>query len=109
MTAMIEMIDTLGWQCLKVLSITSSAIYLGLVVLGYATDGPRYQIKLDSAYPFRSAARLLVGSGVRIVAFVLRMVNVLLDPLYEASAMVGERFAGQSCAEAQARYQSRFI
>jgi hypothetical protein len=109
MAVIIETIDVIGWQALGIFSITSAVMYVGLVILGYVTEGPRYQMRLDSTKPFRSFGRLLLGLGVAVIALLHRLGNAVLDPLFEASAQVGEWFTGQSSAETQTRYRSRFI
>lgn len=106
---MIAMIGIVGWQIINLLAIASALLYIGLVILGYATEGPRYQIKFDLADPIRSMERLLVGIGVIALAAFLYAVGVLLDPLFEASAEIGEWFTNLGSAETQARYRSRFI
>jgi hypothetical protein len=53
--------------------------------------------------------RLLVRIGVRALSAFLYAAGVLLDPLFEASAEIGEWFTNLGSAEIQARYRSRFI
>jgi hypothetical protein len=102
-------IDMIGWQVFNIVSITSAVAYVGLVIVGYVTEGPRYQFRLDLAYPIRSAARLLIGIGVRTTVLILQVAAALVDPLIEASAQVGEWIIQQCSEETQARYRSRFI
>jgi len=102
-------IDMIGWQVFSIVSITGAVAYVGLVIVGYFTEGPHYQFRLDLAYPFRSAERLLVGIGVRTTVLILRTASALVAPLIEASAQVGEWIIQQCSAETQARYRSRFI
>jgi hypothetical protein len=109
MAVIFEMVDTIGWQCFNIASITSAVIYLGLVIIGYVTEGPRYQMKWDFTKPFNSIGRVLIGIGVRALALFLRVFDVILAPLYEASAQVGEWLTEQGSTETQTRYRSRFI
>jgi len=106
---MFAIIEMVSWQIIYVLAIASALLYLGLVILGYATEGPQYQIKFEFAEPIRSTERLLVGIGVRCLSVFLRAAGALLDPLFEASAEIGEWLTNLGSAETQARYRSRFI
>ncbi len=106
MTAIINLV---GWHAVHFLWITSAIIYAGLVILGYAMEGARYQIRFNCDSIFRSAERLLVGIGVRALGLILHAASAILDPLFETSAQVGEWFTRSSSAETQARYRSRFI
>ena len=106
---MIAMIGTVGWQVIYFLAIASALLYIGLVILGYVIEGPHYQIGFALADPIRSTERLLVGIGVRALSAFLYAAGVLLDPLFEASAQIGEWFTKLGSAETQARYRSRFI
>lgn len=89
--------------------IAGALFYLGLVLLGYATEGPQYQMKFDFANPIGSTERLMVGIGVRVLSGFLSAAGMLLDPLFEASAEIGEWVTNLGSAETQARYRSRFI
>lgn len=80
--------------------------YLVLVFSGYATEGPYYQFRLDVRHPIVTGKRLLVGLGVRFVAWMLRF---LLDPLFEASAEVGDWFTDHASPKIRNRIRSRFI
>jgi len=106
---MIAIMGTVGWQIIYVLAAASALFYIGLVILGYATEGPHYQIKFSLAEPIRSTERLMVGIGVRALSAFLYASGMLLDPLFEASAEIGDWFTNLGSAETQARYRSRFI
>lgn len=106
---MIAMIGMVGWQIIYVLAVASALLYTGLVILGYATEGPNYQMKFDLGDPIWSTERLFVGIGVRALSAFLYAAGVLLDPLFEASAEIGEWLTNLGSAETQARYRSRFI
>ncbi|HEV2351936.1 MAG TPA: hypothetical protein VG028_19060 [Terriglobia bacterium] len=83
--------------------------YMVLVILGYATEGSHYQFRLDAHHPILTLKRLLVGLGVRLVGWTLRGAQLLLDPLFEASAEVGDWFADHTSPETRSRIRSRFI
>lgn len=97
------------WHALDFLALALLALYSVLVGVGYLTEGPRYQFKFDARYPVYSTQRLLVGLGVRLTARMLHLAQVLLSPLYEASAEVGVWVAQRTSPETQARFRSRFI
>ena len=97
------------WLALDFLGLVLLAFYSVLVGVGYVTEGPRYQFKFDMRYPVYSTQRLLVGLGVRLTAWMLRLAQVLLSPLYEASAEVGEWAAQRASRETQSRLRSRFL
>ena len=84
-------------------------LYAVLVAVAYLTEGPRFQFKFDKNFPFYSTQRVLVGLGVRLTIWILRLAQRLLSPLYEASAEVGEWVAQRTSPETQARFRSRFI
>ena len=83
--------------------------YLGMVIMGYATEGPRYRFRFDPTRPGGSLKRLLIGLGVRFAAGMVRMAERALNPLYEASAQVGDWIAERSSPETQERFRSRFM
>ena len=97
------------WHALNFLGLVFLAVYAVLVGVGYVTEGRHYQFKFDVHNPFYSTRRLLVGLGVRLTAWMLRLSQGLLSPLYEASAEVGEWVAQRTSQETQARLRSRFI
>ena len=98
-----------AWQALRFFGPAVLALYALLVGIGLATEGPGYQFKFDPHEPVYSIRRLLVGWGVRLTAWALRFAQILLSPLYEASAEVGEWIAQRTSPETQARFRSRFI
>ena len=106
---MIAMMGMVGWHIINYLAIAGALLYIGLVILGYATEGRNYQVRFGFADPIRSTERLMVGTGVRVLSASLYAAGVLLDPLFEASAEVGEWLTHLASAETQARYRSRFI
>lgn len=55
------------------------------------------------------AKRQLVSQGVRFAAWALRVGEFLLDPLFEASAEVGEWFTDHASPQIRSSIKSRFI
>jgi hypothetical protein len=95
-------------EAINAMIVSLGAAYLVLVILGYATEGPHYQFRLDLHHPVITAKRLLVGLGVRLVNWMLRLALFLLDPLFEASAEVGDWFADHTTPGIRNRIRSRF-
>ena len=106
---MIPAIRTATWELVDILGVLSLIAYIGLVITGYATEGPRYRFRFDSRRPASSIKRLLVGLGVQLTAGMVRMAERGLNPLYEASAQVGDWIAERSSPETQERFRSRFM
>ena len=96
-------------EAINVILASLAMAYLVLVFLGYVTEGGHYAIRLDARRPVMTAKRLLVGMGVRFAAQTLRIGQRVLDPLFEASAEVGDWFADHSSQEVRDRIRSRFI
>lgn len=94
---------------LKLLVMAGGILYAGLVLMSYRTDGPRAPLRLDFTNPARSAVRLTVWLGVKMVKATLRAATALFNMLSEASAEVGEWFLRQRSPEVQAEYRSRFM
>jgi hypothetical protein len=94
---------------LKLLIVAGVALYAGLVLMSYRTDGPHLPLKVGLADPARSAERLAVWLGVKIVATALRGASAVFNILAEASADVGEWVIRHRSAEAQATFRSRFM
>ena len=69
-----------------------AAIYAGLVLTSYFTDGPHRRPPIDWRDPGLSATRLATWMGVLAVAFAVRGSRRVLGTLSEASAEVGEWF-----------------
>ena len=84
-------------------------VYLCMVAMGYATEGPRYQFRFDITRPAGSLRRLLVGLGVRFTAGVFQFFKRAMNPLFEASAQVGDWVAQRSGEETRQIYRSRFM
>ena len=106
---MIPAIRTVTWELINILGVLSLMAYIGLVITAYATEGPRYRFKFDARQPGGSIKRLLVGLGVRFAAGVVKILELALNHLYEASAEVGDWVAERSSPETQERFRSRFL
>jgi len=105
----VPMIRTIMWEALGVFGISLAMAYVGLVIMGFATEGRRYQSGLDMRRPAYSATRSLIGLGVRFVTSLARMTGFILAFLFEGAAQVGDWFTERSNPETRARYRSRFI
>ena len=97
-----------GWL-LKLVLVGIVGLYSGLVVVSYATDGAHYPLRLDPEQPARSVEQILVWSGVKLLDWMLRMLQVVWNLLAEASADVGEWFLSKRSLKVQAQYRSRFL
>jgi hypothetical protein len=89
---MATLISALVPGLLKLLMVAGVALYAGLVLMSYRTDGPHSPLRLELSDPARSAERLTVWLGVRALAIALRAATGLFTTLSEASAEVGEWF-----------------
>lgn len=98
----------LGW-ILKLLLGAAVAVYVGLVLMGYATDGARYRARPGFENPLRSMERLAVWLGVKTVATILQGLKSILNTLAEASAEVGETVVAGRSRKTQAAFRSRFL
>lgn len=72
-----------------VLVVVAGVLFLRLIATTYRTEAP-YPLKVDRGYPVRSAALVVAWFGTLSLATLWRAVRVLLDPLFEASAQLGE-------------------
>lgn len=106
---MSQMVSLLFWGALKAVLFILGVLYVGLVLMSFRTEGPRYRFRMDLHTPGRSAKRFLVWLGVRALAGILRAARSLLGVLSEASAEVGEWFIRRHSYAAEALYRSRFL
>ena len=93
---------------LKMLAVAAGALYVGMVLMSYRTDGPRHRLNLESRDPARSAERLVIWLGVKVLHAGIRFAGAILKMLMEASAEVGEWFMRLSPA-VQESIRSRFL
>jgi hypothetical protein len=72
------------------LAFSALALYAGVVVMKYRTDGLCYRLGFELEDPARSLQHLAVWLGVKALQGCLRMAGAILNLLLEASADVGE-------------------
>ena len=106
---MVSEFRLITFEAINVVVASLTMAYIVLVFLGYATEGAHYEIRFDARRPVMTAKRLLVGLGVRFAAWMLRIGQLLLDPLFEASAEIGDWFADHAGQEIRESIRSRFI
>jgi len=90
------------------LAIVAGAIYAGMVLMSYHTDGPHYRLSFDLRDPVRSVRHLMVWLGVKVFDACLRVARAIFNMLLEASAEVGEWFIRRSPTVLQIM-RSRFL
>ena len=106
---MIPGIRTLTIGLMNIAVVLLLMAYIGMVIMGYATEGPRYHFQFDVTRPAGSIGRFLVGLGILFTAGVVRISQRAMNPLYEASAQVGEWITERTSQETQERFRSRFM
>jgi hypothetical protein len=74
------------------LAFAAGAVYAGMVLMRYRTDGPHYRLSFEVHDPARSLQHLAVWLGVKVLEGCLRITRAILNVLLEASAEVGEWF-----------------
>ena len=74
------------------LAFAAGAVYAGMVLMRYRTDGPHHRLSFEVDDPARSLQHLVVWLGVKVLQGCLRITRAILNVLSEASAEVGERF-----------------
>jgi hypothetical protein len=87
--------------CLKLAVVAGAALYTGLVLMNYRTDGPHVRPRVDLRDPAHSAERLAVWLGVKALALAVRVATKIFGMLSEASAEVGEWFLDRGHREPQ--------
>ena len=100
--------SALGWS-VRLLLFAAAAVYAGLVLMTYSTDGPRYRPRLRLADPLRSFERLLVWLGVKAIVVLIAAFRTALATLSEASAEVGEWVMDHRSQQDPASFRSRFL
>lgn len=86
---------------LEVAVLAGAAVYAGLVVTNYRTEGAQIRPRVDFHDPTRSAERLAVWLGARSLALAVRMGTPVFGMLSEASADVGDWFLSHRHRESQ--------
>jgi len=105
---MVIYLNTVLGHLLTWLGFAAGAVYVGMVLAWYRTDGPHYRLSFQLHDPARSVELLLVWLGVKVLQGCVRFATAILDTLMEASAEVGERFIRLSPA-VQETIRSRFL
>ena len=77
---------------LKLALLAGAALYAGLVLMRYLTDGLHPRPRVDLRDPVRSAERLGGWLGVKALALGVRVATPISGMLSEASAEVGDWF-----------------
>ena len=90
------------------LAVAAGALYAGMVLMKYRTDGPRYRLSFELRDAARSMRNLVVWLGVKVLDAWLRFAGAIFNMLLEASAEVGEWFMRRSPAVQQS-IRSRFL
>ena len=93
----------------NLLLIAGGAFYVFRVLRTYAREGAGYRLHLEWGGPARSAERLLIWAGIKVILAVLWAVRSVLNVLYQASADVGTWVVSKSDAHVQARILSRIL
>jgi hypothetical protein len=78
----------------KLAVVAGAALYTGLVLMSFRTDGPHHRPQTAWRHPVRSAERLLVWLGVKGLELAAGITTPIFAMLSEASADVGEWFLG---------------
>lgn len=86
---------------LKLALLAGVALYTGLVLMSYLTDGPQLRPRVEWRDPAHSAERWAVWLGVQALALVVRVATPVFGMLSEASADVGEWFLRHRHDESQ--------
>jgi hypothetical protein len=95
-------------QLMTILAIAAGAIYAGMVLMSYHTDGPHYRLSFELRDPVRSVQHLAVWLGVKVFDACLRVAKAVFNLLLEASAEVGEWFMRRN-PTVQQIMRSRFL
>jgi hypothetical protein len=93
---------------LKLLAGAAGALYAGIVLMRYRTNGPHYRLSFELRDPARSVEHLLIWLGVKVFDACVRFTKVVFNMLLEASAEVGEWVIRRSPA-VQESIRSRFL
>ncbi len=86
---------------LELAVLAGAALYVGLVLTNYRTEGAQIRPRVDVHDPTHSAERLAVWMGVKAVGFAVRVGTPVFGMLSEASADVGDWFLSLRHRESQ--------
>jgi hypothetical protein len=93
---------------LKLSILAGGALYSGLVLMSYRTDGPQPRPVFHPQDPGRSAERLLLWLGVKVLVLGVQIAVRTFGMLTEASAEIGDWYLDQRAPEVQASFRARF-
>jgi hypothetical protein len=93
----------------KLLLIAAVLLYASLVAVTYVKEGPYFQLRWELGDPARSAERLLIWMGIKVITAMVRAFKRVLDLLYDASADVGTWVVSKSNTQVRERVASRFL
>lgn len=79
-------------QLLTWLAFAPGALYAGMVLMRYRTEGPHYRFSFQLQDPARSVQGLVVWLGVKALGGCLRIARLIWNILLEASVEVGESY-----------------
>ena len=106
---MVLVIRTFSLEAFRILGVLLAVAYLGLVIMGYTSEGPLFQSKFDKRRPAYSTMRILIGLGIHLSNWSVRAAGLIFAPLFEAAAQVGDWIAERGSPETRERFRSRFI
>jgi len=105
---MFSYLSLLLGQLLTWAAVAAAALYAGIVLMKYRSDGPRPRLDFNLQNPAWTARQLAIWVGVKAVAACVRIGKPILNTLLEASAEVGEWLMRRSPA-VQESIRSRFL
>jgi hypothetical protein len=105
---MVTYLSIVFGHLLKLVAIAAGAIYAGMVLMRYRTDGPHYRLSFELRDPVRSVEHLVIWLGVKVLEVCVWFTRDILNMLLEASAEVGEWFIRRSLI-LQESVRSRFL
>ena len=105
---MVTYLNIVFGHLLTWLAVAAGALYVGMVLMAYRTDGLRYRLRFELRDPARSAMHVVVWLGVKVLQACVWMASATLNMLVEASAEVGEWFMRRSTT-VQESVRSRFL
>jgi hypothetical protein len=97
------------WTVLKLLLAALGFLYVGLVLMVYRTEGPRFRLRVNRQDPFRSAQQLFIWLGVRALAAIVRVGSSAWEMLSDASADLGEWYVRRRSGETRPSFHSHFL
>ena len=78
---MVTYLSVVFGHLLTWLSFAVAALYMGMVLVKYSTDGPRYPLSLELRDPVRSLQHFAVWLGVKLLEGGVRLSRALYNVL----------------------------